>query len=163
MKFALRQVVVSQCDISNRRQRRHIHSFLRNEFHILHIMQNISHTVRCISQFIEDKLFHYKKTHPYRVRFLESVKILLRSILTEKPLLTQWACSLLQRIICLRNADKFHVWRLKSIFRHAHVATKNKLNFVSSLRTKFCEAFLTIWTETASEYPMLFLLSLEVS
>ena len=39
----------------------------------------------------------------------ESVKILLRSILTEKPLLTQWACSLLQRIICLRNADKFHV------------------------------------------------------
>ena len=48
------------------------------------------------------------------------------------------------RIICPPLADKFHTCSLRSIFRHAHVAPKNRFYFFRIFHAKFCEAFFTI-------------------
>ena len=83
-----------------------------------------------------------------QIRASESVKILLRSILTEMPPLTRWASRSATRIICSHSANKFHTCRPICIFRFVHAGAKNRFDFVSSLWTKFCEAFF--WQSVTS-------------
>ena len=71
----------------------------------------------------------------------KSFKILLRSILKEKSPLTRWTSRSVARRICPLSADKFHTYSPICVFRFVHAGAKNELNFISSLRTKLCEAF----------------------